>query len=137
MSFWYKTTSHTLGAVGKYTTTNGGWILFPDYSGVPKAFVRSDSVVTGAGGTTQLDTGNYYHLAMTAKNGGKLKVFVNGEKVGEIDLTHSFQNNVDHFYIGYYVGNYLDGEIADVKIYSTEKPEGWVKHYYNATKHLY
>lgn len=140
IQFWYKYngSSGYGDSVNKYYGGSSGYFLTAR-NGQPQCYIRETSsnynVVTA---NATIDIGAWTLITATAQIGDKLKIYINGEKSNEVNVTIStFLNTSERLYIGYYSGYYLNGEITDVKIFSEVKSADWIKAYYESTQGLY
>lgn len=87
---------------------------------------------TGGGksvtGTTTLTTNTWYHVAMTIKNGGQIKLYVNGQPEGTAQNITTMWVDGDRYYVGSNAGGnhgfpaigWFDGLIDEVKLFDRE-----------------
>ncbi|QGQ93939.1 hypothetical protein EHS13_02975 [Paenibacillus psychroresistens] len=79
-------------------------------------------------GTTTLSVGTWYHVALTIKNGGQMKLYVNGLSEGTPQSVTTMWTGGDRYYIGsnaagsfgYTSINWFDGLIDEVKLFNSE-----------------
>ena len=84
-------------------------------------------------GTTSIETGQWYHLVLTASNGGQLKLFVNGQQEGTAaDLTTMWQGG-DRYQIGGPTGGglgWLNGVVDETKLFHRALAEAEITRLY-------
>ncbi|MFH0907421.1 MAG: MBG domain-containing protein [bacterium] len=124
------------------------WVK-PKTAGPMSAFLRTDGNplvnyshqlrITGAGnfehflwdgtnktvtGTTVMQTGRWYHIAGTARNGGVMRLFVNGREEGAATSIGTMSTTGREYQVGGGSGggfNNFDGSIDEVRIWQTER----------------
>ncbi|MBL7812771.1 MAG: choice-of-anchor D domain-containing protein [Bacteroidetes bacterium] len=90
---------------------NGGKFEHYTYDGGTKFVV----------GSTTASTGQWYHVAITATNGGVAKLFINGTEEGTPAAIGTLWTSMNRFYIGSNSGfsmGYLNGELDQVRIWN-------------------
>jgi hypothetical protein len=152
-SMWFKTTSTSLGmlfSVGANSSQYGGMYIYIDGSGIIKGgylgntggFLNNSAVSSSSG----YNDGHWHHLVLvltgTYASNQNPTLYIDGNDVGTIisssSTTQGTVNNASA--IGYYPqGNrfYFNGQIGQVRVYSSALTQDQVRQNYNFTKPNY
>ncbi len=116
---WIKTDMTSVGEIVSWGGTGNGekWLLMLLSTGEPRLAVAGG----GVGATTQINDGNWHHVAAVFENDGSpdvsdVKLYVDGIEEG---TTSSSQVINTASYYKVKIGAYFDGLIDDVRIYKT------------------
>lgn len=94
----------------------------------------TQKVVTG---TTRIDLAKWYHVAITAKNNGQARLYVNGKEEGTAKSLATLWQEGDRYYIGYNSALGFDhyyGYMDDLSIYKEELTQQEIMALYDSTK---
>ncbi|MBK7764188.1 MAG: hypothetical protein IPI46_12730 [Bacteroidetes bacterium] len=76
-------------------------------------------------GSSTIQQGKWYHVAITANNGGFAKLYINGiQEGGNVNIGNLWNSSLPQFHIGPSTGgaaNDFNGEIDEVRIWKTER----------------
>ena len=146
VEIWYKSDSFSSenSLISKRDSGNPGdrnWMLLVDTSATVRWYgYQNDSTGQNAPANTTLSTGTWYHLIVTlGGSGGNYTYYNNGSSDGSGALTitsiSSDQSWLEFGRRGTNSGhNYLNGQIAQVRLYNKELSAAEVLQNYNATK---
>ncbi len=97
--------------------------------------------------TTELSTGQWYHVGVTCDGRGGadaedgIKLYLDGTRVDNADKKSgtyvAMDNGTAPLWIGRYASQYIDGKIGDVMIYNVEKTAAQIKSLYDQTRSKY
>ena len=137
VSIWSKSSTANEGIIykGQDITQNGDWAIADNGGSYPRIFLNGGTKITG---TTNINDGNWHHLAFTYNSGlasDNVVLYVNGVSEGSADFTTSLADNGAINIGRYYNNSYtFTGQIANAHIYNRALSANEVLHNYNALK---
>ena len=95
-----------------------------DANGKFEHMVYDNGTAKYVAGTTTIVAGTWYHVAITASNGGQMHLYVNGQEEGTpVTLTGTLWTGGDRWLVGsnnpLYGLGFFDGKIDDLRVYRT------------------
>jgi hypothetical protein len=139
-SCWLKTTNATGGYLFSCQRTNGSsaFSVNVQANGKPRGIIwNGGSAHNFPAATTSVDDGEWHHVAVVAKNNSQ-KIYVDGSLEAETTGAMDLPTSTDGCAIGAHSaggGNFFNGSITNLAIFTVELSASAVTSIYNAGRH--